>query len=76
MAGHNEFDAMIEILERESDVSIFVKAEVLTDLGINPKHLAETTGRVLRRRGIVVKGSDGLPLDEIEFEFLPAQGNT
>ncbi len=70
------FEKMIAILRSEPEVSIFVRAEVLFDMGINPRHIEETCGRVVRRRAIVTKGSDGLHLDEIEFEFLPKRGNS
>ena len=76
MDHRNAFEQMIEILQLETHVSIFAKAELLADMGVNPQHLAETTGRKLGRRHIIVRGSDGMPLGEIEFEFLPIGGNT
>ncbi len=68
------FEKMVELLKIEPEVSIFVKAEVLADMGVNLRHLEEVSRRRIRRRKIVVRGADGLPLDEIEFEFLPVEG--
>jgi hypothetical protein len=68
------FERMLELLADSKNESVFVTLETLSDMGVNPRHLEETSGRAVRRRNIVVKGSDGLPMPEVEFEFLPKVG--
>lgn len=70
----DNFENVLAVLKDETENSVFVKACDLADMGVNHKHLEEVSGRTIRRRTIIVRGSDGLPLSEIEFEFMPKHG--
>jgi len=73
MRNESAFEELLKMLKEGPETSLLVKAQVLTDMGVNHNQLAEASGRQIRRRSIIVRGSDGLPMDEIEFEFLPKE---